>query len=134
MSVLILIFGFVMVMTIHQTRVRERRDKLRLLEEAIRSGHVDAATKQQLLAELTDRRGTETRAHHGMFARLAFAIGWIGLFLGVGLLTVPERDAAGLGWFVLASGFALITLPIAMREFDRDRERVAGASPRSPRS
>ena len=56
MEPLLVIFFFVAVVVFLQNRSKERQEKMRILEEALRSGHLDAATKAELVGELTGRR------------------------------------------------------------------------------
>lgn len=129
--VLFVIFSFVVVMTITQNRAKERRDKLRILEEAIRSGNVDPATKQELVAELTGRRPAGEPAsgghgigdRHGFWSRAAFGIGWLGLFTGVALMLIDQHDTWEAGIVMTGIALAVITLPIAMKELERERPR-----------
>ena len=128
-TALYVIFAFVIAMTIQQNRARERREKLKVLEEAIRSGNLDPAAKQELVGELTGRRAPSatpprhTADRHGAFGRLAFGIGWLGLFLGLGLIAMDDRDTWEAGIAVAALSFALVTLPIALKELERERPR-----------
>lgn len=138
-SVLVVIFAFVVAMTITQNRAKERRERLKVLEEAIRSGNLDPAMKQELVGELTGKRpeapkpapqpGSSER-HHGPWARLAFGAGWLGLFLGIGLMSMDQRDTWEAGIAITALGFAFVTLPIALREFERERSRSGRTAPR----
>lgn len=125
-TALVVIFCFVSVMVASQNRARERREKLRIIEEAIRSGNLDAATQQEFVAELTGRRPevrpseSPAASPRSAWARLAFGIGWLCLFVGLALLAIDDRDALYAGIVVAVIGFGLVTLPLALRELDRD--------------
>ena len=133
-TALIVIFGFIAATTIFQNRARELREKLKILEEAIRSGNLDASMKRELVGELTGRRpqqpgpgGQHAADRHGGWARLVFGIGWLGLFLGIGLIAMDDRDTWQAGIAIASISFALVTLPIALKELDRDRPRGRAA-------
>lgn len=106
------IFGFILFGGMIQSWQKHRRDKLKILEEAIRSGNVDPETKRTIIESL-----------HGQTSRMRmmFGVGWVGLFVGVGLLISDERDLIAPGAIVSAVGFALVTLPIAYRELEARR-------------
>ena len=134
-SLLAVIFGFVLVITVVGNRGKERRERLRILEEQLRAGNLDAAAQQRAITELTPRQG---RAHlppplpaapapavrpFTAGSRFVFALGWIAIFLGIALLLSGGRDEAEAGTIVAPLGFAFVTLPIALRELESDRRR-----------
>ena len=137
--VLLIIFGFIAAMTVFQNRAKERRDRLKVLEEAIRSGNLDPAMKQELVGELTGRKPGQASGpqpapsaeRHGTLARIAFAGGWLGLFLGIGLIAMDDRDGYEAGVVIAAISFAFVTLPIAIKELERERPRGRRATHRS---
>lgn len=130
---LLLVFAFVLIVVIAQNRAREKREKLRILEEALRSGNLDEATRQELVGELTgrsrDRREEQRlrerveRRGSSVWSKLLFALGWVALFLGVGLMVIDQPDTFEAGVLVGVGGFAAMSLPLAIREFDRDRAK-----------
>lgn len=127
-SNLTLIFAFIVAMVLVQNRAKERRERLRVIEEAIRDGHMDPATRQDLVAELTGRRPpapqTPANAQAGRRTRWVFGAGWLGMCLGGGLMMAGDRDAWEAGVVIIAIGFALVSLPLALREFERERGRA----------
>ncbi|MBK8975721.1 MAG: hypothetical protein IPM29_07330 [Planctomycetes bacterium] len=126
---LLIVFAFVILVVIAQNRSRERREKLRILEQALRSGHLDEATKAELVGELTGRRPAQ---HAGAVVRrsrptrILFALGWLAFFVGAALTAVdaisPFENGLMLpGIIVAGCGFAAMSLPIAVREFERSQ-------------
>ena len=134
-TALVVIFVFVSVMVASQNRAKERREKLRIIEDAIRSGNLDAATKQELVAELTGRRPEAAgrpvprpvEGRRSGWARLSFAVGWLTLFLGIGFLCVDEREMFFAGSLLAVIGFGFVSLPLALRELDRERAGARSA-------
>jgi hypothetical protein len=117
-ALLLVIFAFIAVMSVIQNRTRERKERLRALEEAIRNGQLDDETKRDLVTELTGRRPRPHRgsvSEHGRLA-LVFGLGWLGLFLGVGLMMSGDNDAFEAGSVIAPLSFGLVTLPLALRE------------------
>ncbi len=100
---LIVVFLFVGVIVMAQNRAKEKREKLRILEDALRSGHLDEVTKADLVGELTGRRRDSRRAEpvaspaprSGTIGRLLFGLGWLGMILGVGFLLSDDRRPDG---------------------------------------
>jgi hypothetical protein len=130
-SILALIFFFVVFITGMQTRAKERRERLRIIEEAIRSGNLEPQAQDELVQELTGRR---IRRHDLQPrpawnpSRLLFGLGWLGLFVGVGVLIVGgvigEDEALAAGGIISAISFGVMSLPMAMRELDRKGQNV----------
>jgi hypothetical protein len=120
-SILAVIFVFVTAMTISQNRAKERRERLRVIEEALRSGNLDAGEKQELMSQLTGRRPRRRETEHEprhAGAKFVFGIGWLGLFTGIALMTMGGDEPFQAGVFTAALSFALVSLPLALRELD----------------
>ena len=132
---LAMIFAFVLVITVVGNRAKERRERLRILEEQLRAGNLDAAAQQRAVAELTPRHGRSPVPPPAPAApppavrpftagsRFVFALGWIAIFLGLALMFSGGRDEAEAGTILAPLGFAFVTLPIALRELESDRRR-----------
>ncbi len=103
------------------TVAKDRRDRLRILEDAIRDGKLDDATREALLQGLVRDREDRHRGgrRRGGFGRLVFALGWMAMVSGVGLFTIGEPDSTEAGVFFVVLGFGMVTLPMALREYDR---------------
>lgn len=93
---------------------KSRSERLRILEDALRNDSIDAETKREILQTIQPRSGKNKD-------RLLFAVGWIGLFVGIGMLLSDERDMVVPGAMFAAIGFGLITMPIAYREIEARR-------------
>jgi hypothetical protein len=121
--VLAIIFSFVMGVVYMQNKGKEQRERLRLLDEAIRRGQLDDQMRSELMSGFNGKRRRHSRQGGFRLSRLSFGVGWLAMFIGVGLLFVDEPEAFTAGCVVSGIGFALVTLPLAMRELDmRDRE------------
>ncbi len=91
---------------------RHKKDKLRILEEAMRNDQVDPETKRRIIESIQSPNTAVTGA------RLLFGLGWIAFFLGIGLMLAGQRDLFEGGAILSAIGFGLVTLPMAFREID----------------
>lgn len=128
---LMLIFGFIIAITLISSRSKERRERLRILEDQLRAGNLDGAGRQRVVDELTGRQtpagpppqANATPRPFSGSARFAFGIGWMTIFLGIALLMTGGRDEEEAGIILIPLGFALVTLPIALRELESDRRQ-----------
>ena len=121
-GLLTLIFGFIALMTITQNRAKERKERLRVIEDAIKNGNLEPDVKQELVGELTGRRPHRRRPHvvpgPEIRGKFVFGIGWLGLFTGIGLMLMGERDVFEAGCLMTALSFGVVSLPLALRELD----------------
>jgi hypothetical protein len=123
--ILIPIFVFVLVKIVIDQRAAARADNVRLLEEALKSPHIDRATIESLTYQLTGHRAPR---HAGQSRFLAFvlAVGWIALFAGIGLWiasSVVHNGGMELGGILTAIiGFGIVTYPFALRELEARRQ------------
>lgn len=108
---------FVFVYLLVRINVRERMQKRRieLVETAVRSGAIDAATKRELVAAVTGERRPRRTAHP------LFLVGWVGLFVGAAMIVISAQmghmeHMLAPGILVTAISFAVLSLPIAARE------------------
>jgi hypothetical protein len=132
LPLVIVVFTFVTVMAIMGHRAKDRRERLRILEEQLRNGWLDAAAQQRAMDELSGREARPAAAANatnpyplGGRSRWLFALGWIGIFLGIGLTLTGDRDGEDAGAILIPLGFAFVTLPIAIREVEMGRRRTA---------
>ena len=93
--------------------LRFKRDRLRVLEEALRNDSLDAEVKREIVRGLSGPR---------MPMRPLFGLGWLMMFVGAGLLFMDERDTFAGGVVTLFIGIALVTLPMAIREMDARKQ------------
>jgi hypothetical protein len=109
-------------------RQREQRERMRILEDALRDDQLDEVTRQELLRGLVRDRDSREHGHprrRGGLGRFAFGVGWLVMIAGLGLLATDDRDAIEVGAFFVVAGFGMVTLPMALREYDR-RGQPAG--------
>ena len=136
---LIVVFLFVVVIILIQNKAKERQNRLKVLEEALKNGNLDENTRQELVNALSDRPVHRKRSEPAAAtpqptptapaeapkrsggARFLFAIGWLALFTGIALIAMDDHDTWEAGIMVAFSGFALMSLPIAVRELDREK-------------
>ncbi|MEO0478553.1 MAG: hypothetical protein AAF196_03645 [Planctomycetota bacterium] len=127
----VVIFGFILALVWMSNRTKERQNRLRVLEQALRSGALTAQQQRDLADELA---GRPRRSGIPFFSRAAFVLGWLGLFVAGGFILYEELDSPRdscdydtVGFLVAAGSFAVLSLPIALREFERrhpGRERT----------
>jgi hypothetical protein len=117
MSTLALFFLFLLAATALKIFERLNRDRLQVIQEALRDQNLDEASRRDLVAELSRSRGSTIQATGGL-GKLAYAAGWICLCIGAGLFFESDGQEDG-ALAVLASGLGLLSLPIVLREFDR---------------
>jgi hypothetical protein len=117
MSTPVLFFLFLLAATALKIFERLNRDRLQVIQEALRDQNLDEASRRDLVAELSRSRGSTIQATGGL-GKLAYAAGWICLCIGAGLFFESDGQEDG-ALAVLASGLGLLSLPIVLREFDR---------------
>ncbi len=124
---LALIFSFIYGLVWMKNRETERRERLKLLEQALRADRIDPQLREQIISALAPeqakrnlqpRPAAPIRATRSLFLTL----GWLTLFTGLGLLLSGSRDGEEAGVIVLFAGLGMITLPIAMRELELRRQ------------
>jgi hypothetical protein len=121
--ILLPIAGFLLARTVLEHRAQARADNVRLLEEALKSPHLDRPTIESLAFQLT---GSRARPGPSRWLALVLAVGWLGLFTGLGLwiggeMTHEEELVVG-GIITTVIGFGLVTYPFALRELDARRQ------------
>ncbi|MEM7201887.1 MAG: hypothetical protein AAF628_16590 [Planctomycetota bacterium] len=116
------VFFFIYLMTRTTARERESKRRIELVEKALSHGHIDEATKREMLAAVTGQRDATGRISPTM------AAGWVGLFVGLGLTAaalIGAGDARDL-WLpavmTTAISFGVISLPLAQRELQDRRD------------
>ncbi len=123
--ILIPIFAFLIVRAVLEHRATARAENLRLLEEALRNPALDRATIESLTHQLTGRRPLRNPGT-GPAMTVVLSIGWIALFVGIGLLVISgiyhQQDFAVAGIITAISGFGLVTWPFALRELESRRQ------------
>jgi hypothetical protein len=125
MFILIPILGFVLLKMVFEHRAQARADNVRLLEEALKSPHLDRPTIESLTYQLTGHR-VRPGGGHGRLMALVLALGWLALFTGIGLWIAGEfshdRDMFAGGIITAVVGFGLVTYPFALRELEARRQ------------
>ena len=119
--------GFVLLLTLvlrNSGRSKERRKRLEILEEALRSGEMDPQLRREVVGVLKSEQSGGFGWRH-----VAFSMGWIGLFVGGGLLVVGHgRTHEMVGWLTVLGSLAVVTLPLAIKELEARRAPDRGAS------
>lgn len=117
------IFVFVLLKMVIDHRAQARADNVRLLEEALKSPHIDRSMLESLTFQLT---GNRARPGAGKVMALVLAFGWLGLFVGLGLWVAGEmagqKEMVMAGTIVALVGFGLVTYPFALRELEARRQ------------
>jgi hypothetical protein len=121
---------YVMCRLAVQDKLQKRR--LDLVESALKSGAVDAATKSLLLAALAEgAKGGRSEPR----ASPLFALGWIGLCAGIAMIVIyytapASRGTLPAGVITCAISFGLLSLPMAARELYARTHSHAGGQAR----
>ena len=119
------IFVFALIKNWMDARVQARSERVKLLEEALKNPAVDRAMIETLTYQLTGARGP--RVHLGMQRLMAavLAVGWLGLFTGIGVWVFGEiinaEDTIAGGIITSIASFGLVTYPFALRELEARR-------------
>ena len=116
------LFGFGLLVLLVLSVTWQRSRKLKVLQEALRSGVVDAETKQELLASTFGARSQRVP--------WIYRIGWFGMFLSASMLfcDAPRwwQWEVGISWwmtavFAFAISLGAVTMPFAVRELNARR-------------
>lgn len=122
------IFGYALLKGRLDQRTKERTDRLRLLEQALKNPNVDRETITALAQQITQQKQPKSQApaRRGRGMAMLLALGWLTLFSGLGVWVlgamVAGRDAAAAGVLVSLIGFGLVTYPFALRELEARRQ------------
>ena len=123
--ILVPIFVFVLLKIVLDHRAQARSDNVRLLEEALKSPQVDRQILENLTWQLTGKRPIRDQGP-GKVLALILAVGWIALFVGIGLWISGsmshETDLVGGGVITAVIGFGLVTYPFALRELEARKQ------------
>ena len=119
------IFVYLLFRTAMEQRAQARADNVRLLEEALKSPHLDRPTIESLTFQLTGHRA-RPGAGPGKLMALVLALGWLALFTGGGLWIAGElchdHELFVAGVITAIVGFGLVTYPFALRELEARRQ------------
>ena len=122
-GILVAIFVFVLVRGVLDQRAKERLERIRMLEEALRNPAIDRNTLSALAQQLTGIKPPGAAPRR--LQALLLALGWLTLFAGLGVwvLGVMTRnpDASAGGLLTSLIGFGLVTYPFALRELEARR-------------
>ena len=125
--ILPLAFFFLLLKKVLDQKEKARSENLRVLEEALRNPAIDRTTLENLTWQLTGARPARA-ARQGPSRFLAFvlAIGWIALFVGLGLWVtgsmVHSNGMTTAGVITAIVGFGLVTYPFALRELESRKQ------------
>ncbi len=132
LSLLSLIFCFVLIVIVLSMRAKQKSDRLRLMEKALQADTVDDATRGVLLDQLSGRNRQRPEWLASLYQHLLFlsknalfVVGWMGMFTGIGLVVVGvgfDREELGFAGVLTALvSFGVVTVPMALREAERRR-------------
>jgi hypothetical protein len=120
--VLLTIFVFAIVKAWMDGRVEAANQRVRLLEEALKNPAVDRAMIETLTYQLTGGRKPRQGAGVQRLMAAVLAVGWVGLFTGIGIWVFGEMtnsgDAYAGGIITTIASFGLVTYPFALRELE----------------
>lgn len=119
--ILVPIFVFVLLKNLIEQRSKVRQERIRLLEKALENPAMDRPTLESLAFQLTGAPPPRQERRSGFLA-FVLAIGWLALFVGIGVLVIGQitetEEATAGGALVSFIGFGLITYPFALRELE----------------
>ena len=123
--VLITIFVFALIKGWMDARVQARTERVKLLEEALKNPAIDRNMIESLTYQLTGARSQRANAGAHRLMAIVLAIGWVGLFSGIGIWVLGEmisdNDTIAGGIITSIVGFGLVTYPFALRELEARR-------------
>ena len=126
--ILVTIFIFATVKGWMDARVEASNQRVKLLEEALKNPAVDRQTIESLTYQLTGARKPRQGAGMARLMAGVLAIGWIGLFTGIGIWVYGEMthcsDAFAGGIITTIASFGLVTYPFALRELEARRAQT----------
>lgn len=113
-----MIFVFAYVMSRLNFRMRERMQRLQVMQKALDKGVIGPTEKQVLIDGMAHEA---PRWEEGALIRRypIATVAWLGLFAGIGFLVSGERHLEEPGMILTVASFGLITLPLALREMVR---------------
>ncbi len=129
--ILTVIFIFIFFMRWMEMMAKDRQTRMKLLEEAVKAGSLDADGRHELVAAVTGRRWRPAKeqasqpAHYRatFVERLFLFVGWIAFLVGVALfvfgLSVSRGEDLVIGGIITGlAGFGLLTYPFVIRELE----------------
>lgn len=123
--ILIPIFVFVLLKMVLDQRAQAQQDRVRLIEEALKSPNIDRQALESLTFQLTGQRPVRN-LNTSRFLAIVLAAGWIALFTGLALWIAGglshDRDTFTGGIVTALIGFGLVTYPFALRELEARRQ------------
>ena len=138
------ILFFVLILRLIETEQRKHRDRMRLMEQALKGDvDLDPALKEELIGSISGRR---RRRRHGPPQKVASQVGggmkfllflgWITMFVGAGFLfaSLEEKDLVIPGFICLGIGLAFVTYPFAVADLEYRRARAQQAGQATDRS
>jgi len=107
------------VVTASSLWYKHRKARLELISKALDSSQLDAESRRMLVEEL--RGDSHWRQNLIAQARLVsrnivFVIGWVTMFVGIGLMASGAWELFDAGVISAAAGFGIATVPLALRE------------------
>jgi hypothetical protein len=125
LTILSVIFGFIIVKMVVDHRAERKRESVRLLEEALKNPSLDRAAIESLSYQLTGHRPLRTPGPNRLLATVLL-LGWITLFTGLGVWAIGavggDNGVSAGGMLTAIVGFGLVTYPFALRELEARRQ------------
>ncbi|MFN0183860.1 MAG: hypothetical protein ACKVQR_08590 [Aquabacterium sp.] len=123
--ILVPIFVFVLLKMVLDQRAQAQKDRVRLIEEALKSPNIDRQSLESLTFQLTGQRPVR-HLNTSRFLAIVLAAGWIALFAGLAMWIAGglgrDRDLFTGGIITALVGFGLVTYPFALRELEARRQ------------
>lgn len=117
-----IVFCFVLLIVRMSIKAKERKDRLDLVHKALDHPSLDEQTRQRIVEALAPRSKwslAENPDARNVFLRNpVFSLAWIGLFFGVGMILIGDRETVPPGIVIAIVSFAVVTIPFALRELE----------------
>ena len=141
-SIIAVIFVFVIIKHGMDNKAKHDRERLRLVEEALRQGNLDDRSRAELMGSLTghNRPANPTppppprvKSPHdvGFFLKFLAFLGWLSFCVGISFVIVANSFSGYYTSFAVpatilcCSGFGLVTYPFVIRELTSPRRDQA---------
>jgi hypothetical protein len=119
--ILVIVFVFAFVMSRMAARDKERKERIRLLEQAMNNPNLRPEERADLIRTLRPFPDSVFSVESLMQGRTLFLIGWLSVFVGIGFMASGARDEFAFGAVASCVGLGLVTLPMALREYEAKR-------------
>lgn len=121
LAALVIVMATGVAITAGSLWYKHRQARLNLISKALESDQIDEESRRLLADELRGGNGSHWQQNLLSQARLisrnfVFVLGWVGMFVGIGLMATGAWDLFEAGVIATCAGFGVATIPLALRE------------------